>query len=69
MTKDKETVMLTMNGQTITAKSGTKLLWAALDNGIYIPNLCAMPALLGGNRGKAKPYHSLHRACRRRDGR
>jgi formate dehydrogenase major subunit/NADH-quinone oxidoreductase subunit G len=42
MTKDKETVMLTMNGQTITAKSGTKLLWAALDNGIYIPNLCAM---------------------------
>ncbi len=35
-------VTLTINGKKITAPAGQKLLWAALDNGIYIPNLCAM---------------------------
>jgi len=36
------TVSLTIDGKKITASEGTKLLWAALDNGIYIPNLCAL---------------------------
>ncbi|OGO24253.1 MAG: ferredoxin [Chloroflexi bacterium RBG_16_50_9] len=35
-------VSLTINGQEIAAREGEKLLWAALDNGIYIPNLCAL---------------------------
>jgi bidirectional [NiFe] hydrogenase diaphorase subunit len=35
-------VTLTINGQKINALAGQKLLWAALDNGIYIPNLCAI---------------------------
>jgi len=35
-------VNLTVNGKKITASKGEKLLWAALDNGIYIPNLCAL---------------------------
>jgi bidirectional [NiFe] hydrogenase diaphorase subunit len=35
-------VTLTIDGQKITAQEGTRLLWAALDNGIYIPNLCAI---------------------------
>ena len=46
-------VSLTINGQKIAAKSGQKILWAALDNGIYIPNLCAM-------REKSEP----NAACR-----
>jgi len=33
---------LTINGQKISALDGEKILWAALDNGIYIPNLCAI---------------------------
>ena len=37
-----KTVSLTINGQKITAHEGDKLLWVALDNGIYIPNLCAL---------------------------
>ena len=37
-----KTVTLTIDGKKITAASGTKLLWAALENGIYIPNLCAI---------------------------
>jgi bidirectional [NiFe] hydrogenase diaphorase subunit len=35
-------VSLTINGKEIKAPAGKNLLWAALDNGIYIPNLCAM---------------------------
>jgi len=35
-------VKLTIDGQEIEAKSGQRLLWAALDAGIYIPNLCAV---------------------------
>jgi len=36
-----KTVSLTIDGKKITAGQGEKVLWAALDNGIYIPNLCA----------------------------
>ena len=35
-------VSLTINGKRISAREGEKLLWVALDNDIYIPNLCAM---------------------------
>ncbi len=35
-------VSLTIDGQRITAREGETLLWVALDNGIYIPNLCAL---------------------------
>ena len=36
------TVSLTIDGKKITARKGEKLLWVALDNRIYIPNLCAL---------------------------
>ena len=36
------TVSLTIDGQKVTTHEGEKLLWVALDNGIYIPNLCAL---------------------------
>ena len=35
-------VSLTINGVEVKAKEGEKLLWVALDNGLYIPNLCAL---------------------------
>ena len=37
-----KTVSLTIDGKEITAREGESLLWAALDNGIYIPSLCAI---------------------------
>ena len=37
-----KTVSLSIDGEKIKAREGDKLLWAALDNGIYIPNLCAL---------------------------
>jgi formate dehydrogenase major subunit/NADH-quinone oxidoreductase subunit G len=37
-----KTVSLTIDGKHIKARHGQKLLWAALDNGIYIPNLCGL---------------------------
>lgn len=37
-----KTVSLIIDGQPITAPEGWSLLWVALDNGIYIPNLCAL---------------------------
>lgn len=37
-----KTVSLTIDGKPITAAEGERLLWVALDNGIYIPNLCAL---------------------------
>jgi bidirectional [NiFe] hydrogenase diaphorase subunit len=37
-----KTVSLIIDGQPITAPEGRSLLWVALDNGIYIPNLCAL---------------------------
>ena len=33
---------ITIDGKRIKASEGHTILWAALDNGIYIPNLCAM---------------------------
>ncbi len=35
-------ISLTIDGNKVTAGEGENLLWAALDNGIYIPNLCAL---------------------------
>lgn len=35
-------VRLTINNKEVHATEGENLLWVALDNGIYIPNLCAM---------------------------
>lgn len=35
-------VSLNIDGKIVEAKPGEKVLWAALDNGIYIPNLCAI---------------------------
>jgi len=35
-------VTLTIDGVEVKAHKGEKILWAALDNGIYIPNLCAL---------------------------
>jgi len=37
-----KTISLTIDGKNITAGEGENLLWVALDNGIYIPNLCAL---------------------------
>ncbi|MCL5056946.1 MAG: 2Fe-2S iron-sulfur cluster-binding protein [Actinobacteria bacterium] len=34
-------VKITIDGKEIAAVPGEKILWAALDNGIYIPHLCA----------------------------
>ena len=46
-------VSLAIDGKKITAREGENLLWVALDNDIYIPNLCAI-------RDKPKP----EAACR-----
>jgi formate dehydrogenase major subunit/NADH-quinone oxidoreductase subunit G len=35
-------VDLVIDGKEVSAPEGAKLLWVALDNGIYIPNLCAI---------------------------
>jgi formate dehydrogenase major subunit/NADH-quinone oxidoreductase subunit G len=35
-------VTLTVDGKNIKAEEGKTILWAALENGIYIPNLCAI---------------------------
>jgi NADH dehydrogenase/NADH:ubiquinone oxidoreductase subunit G len=37
-----KTVTLTTDDRRITAREGYNLLWAALDNGIYSPNLCTL---------------------------
>jgi len=37
-----KTVDFIIDGNEISAPVGAKLLWVALDNGIYIPNLCAI---------------------------
>ncbi len=37
-----KTVSLTIDGRKIDAQEREKLLWVALDNGIYIPNLCTL---------------------------
>jgi bidirectional [NiFe] hydrogenase diaphorase subunit len=38
----KDLLTLSINGKEIKARAGEKLLWAALENDIYIPNLCAI---------------------------
>ena len=48
-------ISLTIDGQKITAQEGEKILWAAMDNGIYIPNLCAI-------KGRPEPLASC-RLC------
>jgi formate dehydrogenase major subunit/NADH-quinone oxidoreductase subunit G len=35
-------VTITINGVEVKANKGDNLLWVALDNGFYIPNLCSM---------------------------
>jgi len=35
-------VTLTIDGVEVKASKGERILWVALDNGIYIPNLCAI---------------------------
>ena len=42
MEKSTQSVTILIDGVEIKAKSGMNLLWAALDNGLYIPNLCAL---------------------------
>jgi len=37
-----KTVSLTIDGKKIKSRHGENILWAALDNDIYIPNLCAI---------------------------
>ena len=37
-----ESISLSIDGKKIKAHEGDKILWAALENGIYIPNLCAI---------------------------
>ena len=46
-------IHISIDGKEIECNEGETLLWAALDNGIYIPNLCAMKEM-------AQPYG----ACR-----
>ncbi|HIE16874.1 MAG TPA: 2Fe-2S iron-sulfur cluster binding domain-containing protein, partial [Dehalococcoidia bacterium] len=35
-------VTIIIDGIEVKAKKGTNILWVALDNGLYIPNLCAV---------------------------
>ena len=35
-------ISLTIDGKAITTREGNTILWTALENGIYIPNLCAI---------------------------
>ena len=48
-------ISLTINGENITVKDDQTILWAALQNNIYIPNLCAI-------KGKSHPS-ALCRLC------
>ncbi|MDO9573733.1 MAG: 2Fe-2S iron-sulfur cluster-binding protein [Candidatus Contubernalis sp.] len=48
-------ITFTIDGKQINAEEGSMLLWAALENDIYIPNLCAM-------KEKARPSASC-RLC------
>ena len=42
MNNDMESISLSIDGKKIKAHEGDKILWVALENGIYIPNLCAI---------------------------
>jgi len=37
-----KTISLTIDSKEVKAHEGEKVLWVAQDNGIYIPNLCAL---------------------------
>jgi bidirectional [NiFe] hydrogenase diaphorase subunit len=50
-----KTVSLIIDGKKVKASQGEKVLWAALANGIYIPNLCA--------RHEASVPHASCRLC------
>lgn len=50
-----KSISLTIDGKKIGSAPSGKVLWAALDNGIYIPNLCAI-------REKSEPFASC-RLC------
>jgi bidirectional [NiFe] hydrogenase diaphorase subunit len=50
-----KTVALTIDGKKVKAPEGEKVLWAALNNGVYIPNLCA--------RREASLPHASCRLC------
>ena len=41
-TQKMKEISLTIDGKKIIVQEGEKILWAALDNGIYIPNLCSL---------------------------
>lgn len=53
--EETKTVSLTIDGKEIKAAKTEKILWAALDNDVYIPNLCAI-------REKNEPFASC-RLC------
>jgi len=44
-----EKIIIIIDGKEITTDTEKKLLWVALDNDIYIPNLCAI-------REEERPY-------------
>ncbi|MDI6775690.1 MAG: 2Fe-2S iron-sulfur cluster-binding protein [Syntrophales bacterium] len=50
-----KTVHLHIDGREVETLVGSKILWAALDNGVYIPNLCAI-------RERGEPFASC-RLC------
>jgi formate dehydrogenase major subunit/NADH-quinone oxidoreductase subunit G len=39
---NKKNLTISIDGKIISAEEGARLLWVALDNGIYIPNLCIL---------------------------
>ena len=41
----KSLINFTINGENVEAEEGANLLWTALDNGFYIPHLCAIKGL------------------------
>ncbi len=47
MNNDMKNISLSIDGKKISAHEGEKILWAALKNGIYIPNLCAIQEKIG----------------------
>jgi formate dehydrogenase major subunit/NADH-quinone oxidoreductase subunit G len=42
MSGERDLTHLTIDNKPISAPAGTRILWAALDSGIYIPHLCAI---------------------------
>ena len=70
-------ITITIDGRKITAPEGERLLWVALQNGIYIQPLCnqrkqpafrQLPPLLCRSRGFCGSCNILHPACKGRNG-